>query len=210
MLGKLLTYRKQRGTGAFVRLVLGILVDLLRGLRHGYWLVFVGKGVKIRSGKNLKIGRFTRIEDWCEIDAFGTEGVHLGYNCKIGRYSILRVPGTLADCGAGIKIGAHSTFAEFCFVGGAGLVQIGDNNSFGQYVSIHPQNHILSDGSFKSKTVEQGVTIGSNNWIGAKATFLDGAVVGDHCTVGAAALVNNQFGSQETIVGVPGRALKRT
>ena len=60
---------------------------------------------------------------------------------------------------------------------------------------------------------EQGVTskgikIGNNVWIGAKATFLDGAIIGNNCVVAAGAVVNGIFPNNVIIGGVPAKILK--
>ena len=54
----------------------------------------------------------------------------------------------------------------------------------------------------------KGITIGRNCWIGAKATFLDGAEIGDGCIVAAGAVVRGTFPENVVIGGVPARILK--
>ena len=76
---------------------------------------------------------------------------------------------------------------------------------------MHSENHVFSDAD---KTIrEQGVShkgikIGSNCWIGAKVTILDGAVVGDGCVIAAGAVVRGTFPENCVIGGVPARILK--
>ncbi|MDN3679477.1 acyltransferase [Vibrio tapetis subsp. quintayensis] len=181
----------------------------IRGLLHGYPLVFIGKGVTLRSKNNIRIGSFTRIEDFVELDGFGTEGISIGSYCKVGKYSIMRVPSAPHVIGTGIIVGDRTTFAEYCFVGGAGKVNIGTDNSIGQYVSIHPQNHSHSNGEKQSKlhnntgTTEEGIIIGSNVWIGAKVTILDGSKISDFSTVAAMSLTRSEFKSHVLIAGIP-------
>lgn len=53
-----------------------------------------------------------------------------------------------------------------------------------------------------------GVKIGNDCWIGAKATILDGTVIGDHCIVAAGAVVKGVFPDNVIIGGVPARIIK--
>jgi len=199
---------RNRGFFDAAQFVTIMVVCFLRGLIKGYPLVFFGKHVTIRCRKKLKIGKFSRIEDFVEIDAFGSAGITIGRETKIGKYSILRVPGVPFEIGAGISIGDRTTLAEFCFVGGAGLISIGEDNSIGQYVSIHPQNHVNSHKL--SPTISKGITIGSNNWVGAKVTILDGVTLGDGNIFGAGAVVTKSFGSGKTVLGIPGKIIQQS
>ena len=72
----------------------------------------------------------------------GSKGIKIGRECKIGKFSILRVPSSPFLKGKQITIDDFSTIGEFCFIGGAASVKIGKNNSIGQYVSIHPHEHM--------------------------------------------------------------------
>src|SRR5690348_13513419 len=122
-----LDYIKGRDFRDAFWLCLGAAVQLLRGLAHGYWLVFIGSGVKIAARSGVKIGRFTRIEDFVELDGYGGEGLTIGARCKIGKYSLLKVAPSPHVPGVGIRIASHTALAEFCYVGGAALVTIGEN-----------------------------------------------------------------------------------
>ena len=110
-----------------------------------------------------------------------------------------------------IRIGDNVGIGEYAHIGGAAEVTIGDNTITGSYLSIHPENHIFSDISLSIRlqgVTRQGVHIGSNCWIGAKASFLDGSEIGDGCVVAAGAVVTKKFGRHLLIGGVPARVLK--
>lgn len=193
---------RNRGLWGALSYLFPLLIAVIRGSLLGYSFVFIGRGVKIRNKGKVKIGRFTRIDDFAEIDGFGELGVHIGRNCKVGKYSIIRVPPTPDIPGAGISLGDCSTLAEFCFIGGAALVDIKENCSIGQYVSMHPQNH--SDPRKSGETTSTGITVSSDVWIGAKATLLDGTFVDKNTIVGACALLNKHYVSG-IVLGVPAR-----
>ena len=105
-------------------------------------------------------------------------------------------------------IGDETTFAEFCFVGGASEVIVGKANSVGQYVSIHPENHLPVRGDGSVKTTSKGVLIGNDNWIGAKATILDGSRIDDRSQVAACAVVNMHIPSKVLVAGIPAKVKK--
>jgi len=203
-----LEYLRGRGFRDAFWLCLGAGIQLLRGLTHGYWPVFIGRGVRITARSTVKIGRFTRIEDFVELDGYGNEGLVIGARCKIGKYSLLKVAPSPHVFGAGIRIASHTALAEFCYVGGAALVTIGENCAIGQYVSIHPQDHLpWQEGGVQVRSV--GIEIGSDNWIGAKSTLLDGCSLGSACMVAAGAVVRGRFGDRVLIAGVPAVEKKR-
>lgn len=122
------------------------------------------------------------------------------------------VTGSLTYLGKGIKIGNNVGFGTCGHFGGAGGVEIGDDTIFGNYVSVHPENHNFSDPSKPIRLQgvnHKGIKIGRGCWIGAKATILDGAVIGDGCVVAAGAVVTGQFPDHVIIGGVPAKIIKR-
>lgn len=50
--------------------------------------------------------------------------------------------------------------------------------------------------------------IGNDCWIGAKATILDGTVIGNHCIVAAGAVVKGTYPDNVIIGGVPAKIIK--
>jgi len=205
-------YLARRSIGDSIVFFLSLSCAFLRGLLRGYPFVFIGPHVIIRSRSSVRIGHFTRIEAFVEIDGFSQAGIDIGRHCKIGKYSIVKCPPTPIVKGHSIAIGDNTAFAEFCFIGGAGCVQIGQHNSFGQYCSLHPQDHVQvgsSDLGGAARTREVGIQIGSGNWFGAKVTVLDGTQVGDRNTFGATSVLRGRFGDGVIAVGVPAKVIKR-
>lgn len=162
---------------------------------------------KIKHGKNLQISRR------CYIDALSKRGLQFGDNCSLGYQTVISLTGTLTNIGQGMKIGNNVGLGSHGFYGsGMGFVEIGDDCIFGNYVSIHPENH-----NYKDKTLPirlqgvssmGGVKIGNDCWIGAKTTILDGTVIGDHSIVAAGAVVKGVFPDNVIIGGVPARIIK--
>ncbi|MDB4151152.1 hypothetical protein N9740_06605 [Pseudomonadales bacterium] len=191
--------------------VIDKLADLIRGLCLTRSLVFVGRGCKFSHLANLKLGRGVEFGTFCQIDALSSShGIILGRGAKVGHYTIIKVSGTLSDLGTGIVFGENVAIGDFCHIGGAGGVSIGSNTITGAYVSIHPENHNYSDLSIPIRlqgVSRQGISIGEDCWIGAKATFLDGSSIGNGCIVAAGAVVNKNFDNNVILAGVPAKVV---
>lgn len=162
---------------------------------------------KIKFGKNLQIGRN------CFIDALSKNGLVFGNNCSVGDYTNIRLTGSLKQIANGVKIGNNVGLGSHGFYGcGVGSLVIGDDCIFGNYVSIHPENHnYRSDEPIRLQGVSSqgGVKIGNNCWIGTKATILDGTEIGSGCIVAAGAVVKGVFPDNVIIGGVPAKVIKQ-
>lgn len=186
-------------------------------LCYGYLLFGVGKRAfvhpsskvicrnKISFGKNLSINR------GCYIDALSREGIKFGNNVSIGKYTTIECTGTLKDIGKGLVVGNNVGLGSHGFLGCAGGVEIGSDTIFGNYVSTHSENHNYESLELPIRLQgvnRKGIKIGSGCWIGAKATILDGVVLGDGCIVAAGAVVRGVIAKNSIIGGVPAKILK--
>ena len=178
-----------------------------------FGLYFISPSTKIFSTDLIKLNGNLNIDHSCLIDALSSEGISFGKNVSIHSYCSLQASGTLINLGKGIKIGNNVGIGRNCHFGGAGGIFIGDDTIFGQYVSIHSENHVFTDchKPIRSQGVSRlGIKIGSNCWIGAKVTILDGAVIGDGCVFAAGALVIAGTYDNNTIyAGVPAKKIKK-
>jgi acetyltransferase-like isoleucine patch superfamily enzyme len=160
---------------------------------------------KIQIGTNLTIGRR------CMIDALSTNGISLGKNVSIGDYTYIQVTGNLRNLGTGLKIGNNVGLGTHGFWGCSGGIVVGNDTIFGNYVSLHSENHNYADLTIPIRLQgvnHKGIKIGSNCWIGAKVTILDGAIIGNGCIVAAGAVVRGEFPDNSIIGGVPAKILK--
>ena len=173
--------------------------------------VFISPSANIINKKNLRLGKNSTIEDNVYIDCFASQECVIGKGTKIGSYSKISSTSHLTKFGKGFKIGDGCGISEFSYFGSAGGITIGDNVIMGQYVSFHSQNHSFDiKKNFKEQNViSKGIKIGSNVWIGAKVTILDGVIINDNSVIGAGSLVNNSFPSNVLIAGVPARIIKK-
>jgi len=180
----------------------------IRSIRLG----FIGKRTVILSLDNITFGRNLSIADDCYIDALSEEGIVLGNNVSIQKRVIVECTGSLKKIGKGLKIGSYVGIGSNSFLGCAGGIEIGDNTIIGNYVSFHSENHNFErdDIPIRLQGVNhQGIKIGKNCWIGAKATILDGCVLNDGCIVAAGAVLNAKEYKENSIIGgVPGKVIK--
>lgn len=162
---------------------------------------------KIHCGKNFNIGPY------CYIDALSRKGLVCGDNVSMGFHTHIELTGSLRLLGQGMKIGNNVGLGSHGHYGsGAGFVEIGNDTIFGNYVSIHPENHNYKDKNvpirLQGVNSKGGVKIGNNCWIGAKVTILDGTVIGDNCIVAAGAVVSGVFPDNVIIGGIPAKIIK--
>lgn len=187
-------------------------LNAVRGLILTRRLISVGKGTKIRSLRNLHFDSGVEIGQYSRLECLSKNGLTIGRGSSIGSFSIIRVSGTLSNIGDGIHLGSNVGLGEFTHIGGAGGTVVGDDTICGAYLSIHPENHIFNDRDCPIRlqgVSRMGVSIGKGCWIGAKATFLDGSSVGDHCVVAAGSVVTKKFPNHVLIGGVPAKILKQ-
>ena len=200
-------------TGYLLRLcgekMMCLLWGCLRLRRFGRYMVHPTAVIKCPS--RLVLGKSVNIDRRCYIDALSSLSLTLGDNVSVGRNTTIQVTGSIQHIGKGITIGNNVGLGTDGYFGGAGGLEIGDDTIFGNYCSCHPENHNFSDPDtpIRLQGVNQrGIKIGSNCWIGAKATILDGTVIGNSCIVAAGAVVRGQFPDNSIIGGIPAKVLK--
>ena len=191
---------------------------ILRGIRHKILLreskgiLFVGKKVKIREHKKIKLKGSATIEDGCFINALSKGGITIGNNFSLGRNSIIECTGVIRELGEELIIGENVGIAANAFIAMRGTITIGDNTIFGPGVSIHAENHNFSDLNKpirKQGATRKGVTIGKDCWIGSKAVILDGVNIGNHVIVAAWAVVTKDVPDYAIVWGVPAKIIKQ-
>lgn len=209
--GKNYTIDSEIPSGLFIKNLIKRLVMLLRGYFFLYQKVFLGKNCNISHKPNILFRKNVTIENDVTIDGYAKNKLIFGNNVKVGAYSLVSCTSHLSKYGVGLTIGNNSAFGRFTEFGAAGGIEIGEDVIAGSYISFHSENHNFSDSSLLIRdqgVTSKGIKIGNNVWIGAKATFLDGAIIGNNCVVAAGAVVNGIFPNNVIIGGVPAKILK--
>lgn len=176
-------------------------------------LGFIGKRSTVLASHLIKLEKNLMIADDCHIDALSKEGIVLGNNVSIQKRVVIECSGSLRHLGKGLKIGNNVGIGSNTFLGCAGGIEIGDNTIFGNYISLHSENHNFDKLEIPIRLQgvnHKGIKIGKDCWIGAKVTILDGTVVGDGCIVAAGAVLNGkEYPSNSIIGGIPAKIIKK-
>lgn len=113
----------------------------------------------------------------------------------------------VGGCGH-IMLGKRVMINSGCVLYSGNGIKIGDFSAIGPNCSLTPVNHGFQE---KSRLIAEqgflpsrgGIVIGSDVWIGAGVTLLDGAFVPDGCVIGAGSLVNKELEPYGVYVGSP-------
>ncbi|GAA0868155.1 hypothetical protein GCM10009116_03790 [Brevundimonas basaltis] len=190
------------------------LLARLRGiLRFGAFpTVFIGKGARLKCTDKIRISGFANFNADCYVDALSRNGVVVGRGFSLGRGASIECTGSLKTLGAGFTAGDNVGIGSSSFLGCAGGISIGSDTILGNLVSMHSENHNFEDADLPIRlqgVSHRGIRVGRNCWIGAKATILDGANIGDHSIVAAGAVVlAGDYEAGSLLAGVPARKIK--
>lgn len=175
--------------------------------------IFLAPGSIIKCKSKIRFGRGLRIGRASYIDALSIEGITCGNNVSIGFCTYICASGSLQNLGKGMIIGNNVGLGSHGFFGCAGGISIGDDTILGNFVSFHSENHNYSGSTIPIRlqgVSRQGISVGCNCWIGAKATILDGAHIGDHSIVAAGAVVcRGEYPAGVILAGVPAKIIKK-
>jgi acetyltransferase-like isoleucine patch superfamily enzyme len=120
--------------------------------------------------------------------------------------------GTALRCHEGtLRIGDKCIFGRHNSVNCYLDVEIGPATMFADYVYVSDFDHIFRDRTVTVK--DQGIAkarvrIGSDVWLGTKATVVRGVVVGSGTVVGANAVVTRDLPPYSVAVGAPARVIR--
>ena len=174
--------------------------------------IFVGPHTRLICKKLIRFSGVANIDEHCTINALSVNGISFGKNVSIGKYTTIECSGSLKNIGRGLVAGNNVGLGTHGFFGCAGGISIGNDTIFGNFVSMHSENHISDNLEIPIRlqgVTRLGIKIGNNCWIGAKATILDGANIGDGCIIAAGAVViKGVYEANSIIGGVPAKIIR--
>jgi len=112
--------------------------------------------------------------------------------------------------GSRIRLGENSSISIDCWV--ASDTQIGDDVMMAPQVTILSNSHNFgrTDISMRAQGAPppRPVRIGNDVWIGTRTIILPGVSVGDHCIIGAGAVVTKDVPDWAIVGGNPARVIR--
>ncbi len=122
------------------------------------------------------------------------------------QYKLARAINYWARVLTGADIHPGATFGKGCFIDHAVGVVIGETAEIGDNVSIFQG---VTLGGVSTSKEKRHPTIGNNVVIGAHATILGNIYIGDNVKIGAGSVVLKDIPPNSTVVGIPGKVVKR-
>jgi acetyltransferase-like isoleucine patch superfamily enzyme len=133
----------------------------------------------------LTIGAGTLLEPGCWLTLAPEARIAIGAGCFLNRNTMLAAYER-------IEIGAHTMFANGCFVGD------------GEHRFDDPETPITWQG-FTSKGP---VRIGANCWFGVNCVVTSGVEIGARCVIGANSVVTRDLPAGSIAAGAPARVIR--
>lgn len=168
-----------------------------------------GQHITFRHPHKISLGSGVILDDNCMLDAKGNsnEGITIEDGVFIGRNSIVYCKNGNIHLKHGVNISSN------CTVFSSNSLTMEADTLVGAY------SYLLSGGEYDTNSstrfVDQNgmkskgpLVVGSNSWIGAGAIVLDGASIGEHCVIGAGAVVTKPVPANSLAVGLPARVAR--
>lgn len=142
----------------------------------------------------------------------GSSRVLIGAEVTVWRCS--RIEAISTESGGGqIRIGDGTSIHPYAHISAAICVEIGKCVLIapGGYVTDHdhffedPSKPLISNG----KVVASPTSIGDFVWIGERVMVLKGVRIGEHCVIGAGAIVTKDIPAYSVALGAPARVVRQ-
>jgi acetyltransferase-like isoleucine patch superfamily enzyme len=171
--------------------------------------VRVGAHVILRSPGRISLGAQTYIDSFVHLEGMSKlpdGGIDIGNRNYVHNFCVIS-----AAYYGHVRTGKDCSFNPGTQIFGAGGVEIGDNVLVGGMTSIVGYSHEFDDCTtpiIEQPITAQGISIGSDVWIGAHVTVVDGVSIGDGAVIGAGSVVTHDVPPRVVAVGVPARRLR--
>jgi len=171
--------------------------------------VVFGENITLRHPMKITIGDNALIDDYCVLDAKGTDnhGIKIGNKVLINRNTVLSTKGGDIDIGDNTNIGSN------CRIDSIGKVKLGENVLIAGYCYIMGGGHKFDSVDIpviaQDLPVEQDITIEDNVWLGAGVKILNGVKIGKDSIIGAGSLVTRNIPEFSVAYGVPAKVIKK-
>ena len=129
---------------------------------------------------------------------------HWFYKKKM--FTIARIISQFARFRTGIEIHPGAKIGKGLFIDHGMGVVIGETAEIGDNCLIYQGVTLGGTGKEQGK---RHPTLGNNIMVGAGAKILGSCVIGDNCKIGAGSVVLKDVPPDSTVVGVPGRVVRR-
>ena len=155
--------------------------------------------------------------------------VHLGERVKISPAAMINPRGGSIEIGSdstvghGAAIQGNVRIGEFVSVQACtlitgygsgdepGRVTIGSNTRIAAHCMLIAGNHIFDDPErpIRKQGIRPGlIVIGEDVWLGGGVHVMAGVTIGDHCVVGAGAVVTHDLPPGSIAAGIPARVIR--
>ena len=171
--------------------------------------VVFGRNVTLRHPHKIRLGDRVVVDDNVVLDAKGetNAGILLGDRVFLGRNTILSCKNGDIELGEGVNVSTNCQLTSARRLAIGAFSVIGSFSYFvsgGAYDYTSPVPFSQQEGSFGMR---ETIT-GRNCWFGAHVTVTDKARIGEHCVLGAGAVVTGEIPANSVAVGAPARVVR--
>ncbi len=168
--------------------------------------IIIEKDCQIKNSKFIKVSGKNKFFKGAVIISDTKNGIEIGKNSNICRYSIIN------NAGGFIKIGNNTNIGDFCNLYGQGGLTIGDNVLVASCVQIVPNQHTYTDINLpisKQPCTAKGIFIDDGAWIGTNVVITDGVKIGKNSVIGAGSVVTKDVPDFSIVAGCPAKIIKK-
>lgn len=154
-----------------------------------------------RSLETVEIGKNCFIAPTAKLFAEPGRLIRIGDNCSIGADVVIHGPVNLGD---DVSLNHHVTIE-----GGRTGITIGSATRIGAYSCLYGFDHGMTTARLiKDQPVSsEGITLGTDVWIGAHVGIVDGVTIGDGAIIGMGSLVTRDVPQLTKAAGNPARVI---